>query len=148
MDENGKLITESLKVYTKKMLLKKYRSLDEFLNVWNNTQRKKAIIEELEFGGIIADNLMPEVNKSLDIFDMICHIAWDMPPLTRRERAEKVRKKNYFMKYGEKARKVIESLLEKYADEGIENIEDLEILRVDRSPGWNTFGNCKHFWQP
>ncbi|OHB98483.1 MAG: restriction endonuclease, partial [Planctomycetes bacterium RIFCSPLOWO2_12_38_17] len=122
LDANGKLITESLKDYTKKGILQEFQSLDDFLARWNSAHKKKAVIEELESHGIIPENLMAEVKKDLDAFDLICHIAWDVPALTRRERAENVKKRNYFTKYGEKARKVIEALLDKYADEGIENI--------------------------
>jgi type I restriction enzyme R subunit len=131
LDANGKIITERLRDYTKKSLLQEFRSLDDFLSRWNGAQKKKAIIDELESRGIIIENLESEVKKELDIFDLICHVAWDMPALTRRERAERVKKKNYFVKYGEKAREIIEALLEKYADEGIENIENLEVLRVE-----------------
>jgi len=131
LDANGKLITESLKDYTKKGILQEFQSLDDFLARWNSAHKKKAVIEELESHGIIPENLMAEVKKDLDAFDLICHIAWDVPALTRRERAENVKKRNYFTKYGEKARKVIEALLDKYADEGIENIEDLAILRIE-----------------
>lgn len=131
LDSHGKLITESLRDYTKRNILKEYRSLDEFLTRWNGSHKKKAIIEELESHEIILENLMSEVKKDLDIFDLVCHIAWDMPALTRRERADRVRKRNYFTKYGEKVRKVIEALLEKYADQGIENIEDLSVLRIE-----------------
>jgi len=131
LDANGKLITESLKDYTKKGILQEFRSLDDFLARWNGTHKKKAIISELEAHGVILDNLLEEVKKDLDIFDLICHIAWNMPALTRRERAEQVRKRNYFTKYGDKARTVIEALLDKYADEGIENIEDLSVLRIE-----------------
>lgn len=131
LDANGKLIIESLKDYTKKGILQEFQSLDDFLARWNSAHKKKAVIEELESQGIIPENLMAEVRKDLDAFDLICHIAWDMPALTRRERVENVKKRNYFTKYGEKARKVIEALLDKYADEGIENIEDLAILRIE-----------------
>ncbi|MCF6149534.1 MAG: DEAD/DEAH box helicase family protein [Candidatus Kuenenia sp.] len=131
LDANGNLITESLKDYTKKSILQEFQSLDNFLARWNSAHKKKAVIEELESHGIIPENLMAEVKKDLDVFDLICHIAWDMPALTRRERVEKVKKRNYFTKYGEKARKVIEALLDKYADEGIENIEDLAVLRIE-----------------
>jgi type I restriction enzyme R subunit len=131
LDGNGKLITESLKDYTKKGILQEFRSLDDFLARWNGTHKKKAIVSELESHGVILENLLDEVKKDLDIFDLICHIAWDMPALTRRERAEQVRKRNYFTKYGDKVRMVIEALLDKYADEGIENIEDLAVLRVE-----------------
>lgn len=131
LDGNGTLITESLKDYTKKNILKTYSSLDEFLTNWNSAEKKKVLIDELESEGIILENLKEEVKKDLDLFDLICHIAWDMPALTRRERADNVKKRDYFTKYGEQARNVIESLLEKYADEGIENIEDLAVLKID-----------------
>ncbi|MBZ0295114.1 MAG: DEAD/DEAH box helicase family protein [Anaerolineae bacterium] len=131
LDANGKLITESLKDYTRKNILQEFQSLDDFLARWNSAHKKKAVIEELESHGIILENLLVEVKKDLDVFDLICHIAWDMPALTRRERAEKVKKRNYFTKYGEKAHRVIEALLDKYANEGIENIEDLAVLRIE-----------------
>ncbi|MFH1096502.1 MAG: type I restriction-modification enzyme R subunit C-terminal domain-containing protein [Candidatus Desantisbacteria bacterium] len=130
LDTNGKLITETLKDYTKKNILQEFRTLDDFLARWNSTYKKKAVIDELESHGVIVENLMAEVKKDLDVFDLICHIAWDMPAFTRRERAENVKKRNYFTKYGEKAWKVINALLDKYADEGIENIEDLSVLRI------------------
>jgi type I restriction enzyme R subunit len=82
LDANGKLITESLKDYTKKNLLKEFRSLDDFLTRWNNADKKKALIDELEQHGILLDNLREEVKKDLDIFDLICHVAWDKPALT------------------------------------------------------------------
>ena len=131
LDAQGRLITESLKDYTKRNILKTYRSLDDFLNCWNSADKKKALIEEMEAQGIILENLKEEVKKDLDLFDLICHVAWDMPALTRRERAEKVKKNNYFTKYGERARKVINALLDKYASEGIENIEDMAVLKID-----------------
>ncbi len=131
LDAKGKLITESLRDYTRKGILQEFRSLDDFLARWNGTQKKKAIIDELESHGVILENLRSEVKNNLDVFDLICYVAWDRPALTRRERAEKVKNNNYFAKYSEQARKVIEALLEKYADEGIENMENMEILRVE-----------------
>jgi len=131
LDANGKLITETLRDYTKKSILKEFRTLNDFLAHWNKANKKKAVIEELETHGIILEDLKSEVKKDLDVFDLVCHIAWDMPALTRRERADNVKKRNYFTKYGDKARLVIEALLDKYADEGIENIEDLDILRIE-----------------
>jgi len=131
LDVNGKLITESLKDYTKKSILKEYSSLEEFLARWNTATKKKAVIDELESHGIILENLVAEVKKDLDVFDLVCHVAWDMPALTRRERAERVKKRNYFTRYGKKARMIISALLDKYADEGIENIEDLSVLRIE-----------------
>ena len=130
MDSNGKLITGSLKDYTKQKVREQYHSLDKFLNKWNQAEKKQAIIEELTEQGIIIENLKEAVNKEMDIFDLICHTAFDQPPLTRAERANNVKKRDYFTQYGEQARKVLEALLNKYADEGIANIEDMKILQV------------------
>jgi len=128
---DGKLITESLKDYTRQTVRKDYSSLDEFLRSWSKAERKAAILQELEAHGVLLAALAEEVGKDFDAFDLICHVAFDQPPLTRRERAEQVKKRNYFAKYGAQARKVLESLLEKYADTGIENIEDIKILTLD-----------------
>jgi len=127
----GKLITESLKDYSRQTVRKDYSSLDEFLLRWTKADRKAAILQELEEHGLLLEPLAEEVGKDFDAFDLICHVAFDQPPLTRRERADLVKKRNYFAKYGEQARKVLESLLEKYADTGIENIEDIKILTLD-----------------
>ena len=137
-DKNGKLITETLVSYTRKNIKNEFKTLDEFLRKWNEADRKEAIIKELEERGVFFEELKDEVGKDLDPFDLICHIAFDMPPLTRRERANNVKKRNYFTKYGENAREVLEALLEKYADEGIENLENLEILKV---PDFKKFGS-------
>ena len=131
LDAAGKLITCSLKEYTKSGILTSYRSLDTFLKTWNDAQKKKAIIEELENQGIIFDELKDEIKSDLDIFDLICHIVWDVPALTRKERAENVRKRNYWTKYGDSARKVLNALLDKYAETGIEEIEDMKVLTVE-----------------
>lgn len=131
LDADGKIITESLKDYTKRNILKEYRTMDEFLTRWNKAEKKKAIVTELEEQGIIFENLREVIKKDLDIFDLICHVAWDTPPLTRRERADNITKRNYFTKYGEQARNVIAALLDKYADEGIDNIEDLSVLKIE-----------------
>ncbi|WP_394808681.1 EcoAI/FtnUII family type I restriction enzme subunit R [Nitrosomonas sp.] len=127
----GKLITESLKDYTRQTVRKDYASLDEFLRRWSQTERKASILLELQQHGVLLEPLAEEVGKDFDAFDLICHVAFDQPPLTRRERAEQVKKRNYFTKYSEQARQVLESLLEKYADTGIENIEDIKILTLD-----------------
>jgi len=127
----GKLITESLKDYTRSTVRKDYASLDQFLLRWSKADRKAAILQELEEHGVLLEPLADEVGKDFDAFDLICHVAFDQPPLTRRERAEQVKKRNYFAKYGEQARKVLEILLDKYADTGIENIEDIKILTLD-----------------
>lgn len=127
----GKLITESLKDYTRNTVRKDYASLDDFLKRWTKAERKAAILEELQQHGVLLEPLADEVGKDFDAFDLICHVAFDQPPLTRRERAEQVKKRNYFAKYGDQARKVLEALLEKYADTGVENIEDIKILTLD-----------------
>ena len=131
LDTNGKLITCSLKEYTKTGILTSYRSLDSFLQAWNDAEKKKIIIQELENQGLIFEELKEEIKSDLDIFDLICHIAWDAPALTRKERAENVRKRNYWTKYGEQARNVLNALLDKYAETGIENIEDMKVLTVE-----------------
>ena len=127
----GKLITESLKDYTRKAVRKDYSTLDDFLKRWTSAERKAAVIKELEEHGVLLEALALEVSKDCDAFDLICHVAFDQPALTRRERADQVKKRNYFTKYGEQARKVLEALLEKYADTGIENIDDIKILTLD-----------------
>jgi type I restriction enzyme R subunit len=127
----GKLITESIKDYTRSTVRKDYSTLDDFLRRWSEAERKAAILQELQEQGLLLEPLADEVGKDFDAFDLICHVAFDQPPLTRRERAEQVKKRNYFAKYGEQARKVLETLLEKYADTGIENIEDIKILTLD-----------------
>jgi type I restriction enzyme R subunit len=131
MDGNGKLITGSLKDYTRQKVLEQYKSLHEFLNKWNQADKKQAIIDELIEQGVVFENLKEAISKEMDIFDLICHTAFDQPPLTRSERVNNVKKRDYFTKYGEQARKVLEALLDKYADEGIENIEDMKVLQVN-----------------
>jgi type I restriction enzyme R subunit len=80
--------------------------------------------------GVMVEALYEAVDKQVDLFDLICHVAYDQPPLTRKQRANNVKKRNYFTKYGDQARNVLEALLDKYADEGIENIESMEVLQV------------------
>lgn len=129
-DQHGKPITSSLKDHTKEIIKGKYASLEDFLTKWNTTLRKEAIIAELQEQGVLVEALYEAVDKQVDLFDLICHVAYDQPPLTRMERANNVKKRNYFTKYGEQTRHVMEALLEKYADEGIENIESMEVLKV------------------
>ncbi len=131
LDEYGKLITESLTDYTRKAVHKNFASLDDFLNIWNGAAKKQAIFELLAGQGVFLDELADQVGVDYDPFDLVCHIAFDQPPLTRRERAERVQKRNVFGKYGAKARAVLEALLQKYADSGISSVESLEILKVD-----------------
>ncbi len=130
LDKNGKLITESLRDYSKKTLIQHFTSLDAFLNRWNAADHKQALIEELEKEGLPLDPLAEEVGADLDPFDLICHVAFDQPPLTRQERADNVRKRDVFTKYGDQARAVLEALLQKYQDEGVTGLDDPRILRV------------------
>ena len=131
LDANGQLITTSVKEYCKTGIVQSYRSLDHFLQTWNSADKKKVIIEELEAQGIIFEELKEEIKSDLDVFDLICHIAWDAPALTRKERVENVRKRNYWAKYGENARRVLNALLDKYAETGIENIEEMQVLTIE-----------------
>ena len=130
LNADGKLITESLRDYTRINLLKKYDSLDQFLQTWQQADRKAALLAELQAEGVLIDALAAEVNKDLDPFDLLLHVAYDQPPLTRRERAQRVKKRNVFTQYGPVARKVLEALLDKYADEGIATIESNEVFKL------------------
>ncbi len=130
LDEYGKLVTETLRDYSKKTLRKRYASLTSFLKQWNSAERKQAIIEELEQEGVLLEPLADEVGRDLDPFDLICHVAFDQPPLTRRERAENARKRDVFTKYGQQARAVLEALLQKYQDEGVTSLDDPQILKI------------------
>jgi len=138
LDAQGKLITESLKDYSRKTLLQAYTSLDAFLTVWRDAEKKAAILEELASKGVFLDELAEQVGRDYDPFDLVCHIAFDQPPLTRRERAERVKKRDLFTKYGDQARGVLNALLQKYADSGIRSVESLEILKVDPLTGFGT----------
>jgi type I restriction enzyme R subunit len=130
LNADGKLITESLRDYTRINLTKQYDSLDKFLQAWNDADRKAALVEELESQGVLIEALAEEVGKDLDPFDLLLHVAYNMPPLTRRERANRVKKRNAFTEYGPVARKVIDALIDKYADEGIATIESNDVLKV------------------
>ena len=130
MNADGKLVTESLRDYTRINLRRQYESLDQFLQTWQQADRKAALLHELEGQGVLLDALAAEVNKDLDPFDLLLHVAYDQPALTRRERAQRVRKRNVFTQYGPVARKVLEALLDKYADEGITTLESHDVLRL------------------
>lgn len=138
LDENGKLVTESLRDYSRKAIRQHYTSLDQFLHRWKSTERKEAIIEELAEEGLLLGPLLDEVGKDLDPFDLICHIAFDQPPLTRRERVNNVKKRDVFNKYGLQARAVLEALLIKYQDEGI--VTGLDNVKILEIPPFNTMG--------
>jgi type I restriction enzyme R subunit len=149
---DGRLITESLRDYTRKAILGEFASLDAFLQRWATAEQKQAVLTELEQQGVFFNELAEQVGKDLDPFDLVCHVAFDQPPLTRRERADNVKKRNYFAKYGEQARAVLEALLDKYADEGIATIETVNVLRVQPLDKFGTpveivrlFGGKDHY---
>ncbi|WP_031435053.1 EcoAI/FtnUII family type I restriction enzme subunit R [Methylomarinum vadi] len=127
---DGTLITESYKDFTRKQIQTEFASLDEFLKRWNDSNKKQVIVDLLEEHGILFDNLADEVGKDYGIFDLICHIAYDQPPLTRKERALNVKKRNYFARYGDQARAVLDALLDTYADEDIGSLENSKILKL------------------
>jgi type I restriction enzyme R subunit len=138
LDADGKLITESLRDYTRKTLRQTYASLDTFLTAWRDAARKQAILDELSAQGVFFEELAASVGRDYDAFDLLCHVAFDRPPLTRRERAAQVKKRDAFAKYGPLARAVLDALLQKYADSGIQSVESLEILKVDPFSAFGT----------
>ena len=129
-DSDGKLVTESFKDYTRNTVRKQFESLDEFIKHWNDSERKQVIIDELAAEGVIWKALEDDVSRELDPFDLICHVAYDQPPLTRRERADNVKKRNYFTQYSDTAQNVLNTLLDKYADSGVTEIESRGVLKV------------------
>lgn len=128
---DGKLITESLRDYTKQKVLSRFASMDEFLKDWNAADKKAAVVAQFEQQGVLFEALADDVGKDLDPFDMLCHVVYGQPPLTRRERANNVKKRDYFTKYEAQAKAVLEALLEKYANQGILAIESMDVLKVD-----------------
>ncbi|MCH7764653.1 MAG: DEAD/DEAH box helicase family protein [Candidatus Marinimicrobia bacterium] len=130
LDSEGKLITQSLTDYTRTNVHKQFKSLDDFLQKWNEAEKIQVLVNELEDNGVLFHELSETVGKDFDPFDLICHVVFDQPALTRKERADNVKKRNYFTKYGEQARAVLETLLDKYSDGGIENVENMNILSI------------------
>jgi type I restriction enzyme R subunit len=143
LDANGKLVTESLKDFTRINLVKQYESLDAFLQAWGSAARKEALVQELQQHGVLLEVLTEELAQEkgegsalgdADPFDVLLHVAYDQPLLTRSERAQRAKKKladdGVYAKYSDTARKVLEALIDKYADEGIFAIEDTGILKV------------------
>jgi len=129
-DADGKLVTESFNDYTRKTVKKHFASLDDFVRKWNESERKQAVIDELATEGVIWEAFAEDVGKDLDPFDLICHVVYDQPPLTRKERANNVKKRNYFTKYSDTAQRVLDALLDKYADAGVQEIENVNVLKV------------------
>lgn len=137
-DKDGKLITESLRDYTRRTVHAEYATLDAFLRRWNTAERKQAIVDELLERGVLLEALEESTSEQLDPFDLICHVAFDQPALTRRERADNVRKRDVFTKYGDQAREVLAALLDKYADQGLDAIGAIEVLKLDPFPDLGT----------
>lgn len=130
MGKDGKLISESLRDFSRKAIREKFASLDSFLKTWSEADRKQAIVKELAEQGVFFEELAREVGKNMSAFDVVCHVAFDQPALTRRERARKVRKTTYFEKFGEAARAVLEALLDKFEHDNVDDIEDIRVLQV------------------
>lgn len=128
---DGKRITESLTDYTSTQVFTEYATLNEFLQEWSSAEQKQAIVAELEDRGDFFAELAEPVGKDLDPFDLVCRVAFGQPLLTRHERANNVKKRNDFTNCGEQGRAVLLSLLDKYADEGLEPIESMGVLRVE-----------------
>lgn len=127
----GSLHTESLVDYTKKSIHKQYRTLDDFINRWTSEEKKAAICEELEKQGVFLGQLREQVgNDDMDDFDLICHIAYDVPAMTRKERAQAVRDSGYLDQFNEAAKLVLDALLDKYATSSIRDLDDINILRL------------------
>lgn len=144
LDANGKLITEDYRVLLKddikKMLQAEFGTMSHFLRRWSSAERKQAVLEELAEHGVPLIILQQAVanGSELDAFDLVAHVAFDQKPLTRRERADNVKKRDVFGKYGEQARAVLEALLEKFADHGVQDIEDAKVLEL---PPFDQFGS-------
>lgn len=128
---DGKLITESVKDYTVKTVKQEYATLNDFVRKWNSADQKQAVIKELQEQGVIWEALEQEVGNEYGAFDLICHVVYGQPPLTRKERAENVRKRDVFTKYGDQARRVLDALLDKYSDKDIGTIEDVKVLKLE-----------------
>lgn len=152
LDGEGKLVTESLRDYSRKTLRRRYASLDAFLARWNEAERKQVVIEQLEAEGVPFDALASDVGVDLDPFDLVCHVVFDQPALTRRERAERVRERDVFTKCGPQGRAVLEALLAKYQDEGVTDLDNPRILQITPFDTMGTpvelirrFGNRRDF---
>ena len=147
LDADGKLVTGQYRVLLKQQLQtnlrEQFASLDDFLRRWNSAERKQAVLDELQLLGVTLENLhetIPDSN-SMDVFDLVTHLAFDQKPLTRQERAKRVKKRDYFSQYGEQAHAVLDALLEKYASNGIQDIEDPQVLEM---PPFDRFGTKMH----
>ena len=130
LDKDGNLITESLRDYTRRAVRKHYSSLDEFVTKWTESERKRAIVEELESEGLTLETISEGLEFDLDPFDLICHLAFDRNPVSRKKRVLSIKQRNLFLKYSEKAATVLDALLDKYSDEGVFDLDNIEILKI------------------
>jgi type I restriction enzyme R subunit len=144
LDADGKLITEDYRVLLKadiqKALQSEFGSLTDFLRRWNEAERKQAVLKALADQGLPLEILQQAIpnGDTMDAFDLVAHVAFNQKPLTRRERANNVKKRDVFGKYGEQARAVLEALLEKFSDHGVQDIEDAKVLEL---PPFDQFGS-------
>ena len=134
---DGKLITKSFIDYSKDEMKKSYQSYDEFLKIWTQEGQRKIIVGELEERGIDFETLKEEIGADLDEFDIICHLAFDKKPITKKQRADRVRKSKYLEKYQDTAKEILEILLEKYSDGDSDVFEDIKVLQL---PQFRKFG--------
>ena len=146
LDADGKLVTETLRDYSRKTIRAQYASMDDSLRRWTAAERKQAVVDELAAEGLLLEPLLDELGKELDPFDLICHIAFDRPPLTRRERAASVKKRDVFTRYGPQARAVLEELLAKYQDEGL--VGELDNVKMLEIPPFSAMGTPLQLIQP
>jgi type I restriction enzyme R subunit len=137
LDEQGKLVVESLRDYSRRLVRQQYADLDGFLRRWRGEERKQVILKELAEEGLLLEALQEEVGRELDPFDLICHIAYDQPPLSRAQRAARLRR-DVFSRYGPQARAVLEALLDKYATEGV--VDELDNVRILAIPPFSQMG--------
>ena len=138
LDADGQLVTESLRDFTRKSLRRRFASLDDFLSRWDAAERKQAVVEEINAGGLPLAEIAKVLDRDLDPFDLVCHVAFDAKPLTRRERVKQVKKRDVFTDYGDQARAVLGALLDKYADEGLLDIDDVSVLGIPPFDGMGT----------
>ena len=131
LDDHGHLVTESLRDYSRKTLLQEFGSLEDFLTRWNGADRKQAVLDEIAEAGLPLDQVAEVLGPEMDPFDLVCHLAFGAPLVTRQERAQRVRQATVFTQYGEQARAILDALLRKYEDEGLVDFTDLQVLKIN-----------------
>lgn len=137
-DKDGKLVTESLKDFTKKNILSGFASMDDFLKYWTSEEKRSVILQELKEHGIFIEELRQYYPNDVDDFDLICDIAYGIKPLTKSERAKRRKVDEVLAKYSEQCKGVLQILLEKYSDDELDDITDTKILKL---PEFNEYGS-------